>query len=338
MSDAYCWGIFREEAHSPGRESDDAEILRLTAKGLVAKGFQVDLRTPDELASARREPARGIFLMCERPAALQALGALEAAGVLLVNSPAAVLNTYRERMVAQFAEAGVPFVESRLVATSGERVAVPRPVWVKRADVHNTQEGDVVYAADAAAAGRARGPGRPRHPRAVIQPHVDGDLIKFYGIGPGGGAHGEPPWFRWFYHKDQKLRRHAFDGARSRASCARRRPRSASRSTAATASSPRGRARPDRPQRVAQLCALPRGGGLRHRGVPGGALPAGVEMSEMREPGPRSREIVERERRHAAAGMQGFALYAGLAMARGRAARWWTRTARSTSTSSRASR
>ena len=40
-------------------------------------------------------------------------------------------------------------------------------------------------------------------------------------------------------------------------------------------------------------------------------------MSQMREPGPRSREIVERERRHAAAGMQGFAIYAGLAMARG---------------------
>ena len=40
-------------------------------------------------------------------------------------------------------------------------------------------------------------------------------------------------------------------------------------------------------------------------------------MSDMREPGPRSREIVERERRHAAAGLQGFALYAGLAMARG---------------------
>jgi 4-aminobutyrate aminotransferase-like enzyme len=40
-------------------------------------------------------------------------------------------------------------------------------------------------------------------------------------------------------------------------------------------------------------------------------------MSDLREPGPRSREIVERERRHAAAGLQGFALYAGLAMARG---------------------
>ena len=49
MNDSHCWGIFREEAHSPGRESDDTEILRLTAKGLEAKGFQVDLKTPDEL-------------------------------------------------------------------------------------------------------------------------------------------------------------------------------------------------------------------------------------------------------------------------------------------------
>jgi len=40
-------------------------------------------------------------------------------------------------------------------------------------------------------------------------------------------------------------------------------------------------------------------------------------VSGMREPGPRSKEIVERERRHAAAGGQGFAIYAGLAMARG---------------------
>ena len=40
-------------------------------------------------------------------------------------------------------------------------------------------------------------------------------------------------------------------------------------------------------------------------------------MTERREPGPRSLAIVERERRVAAAGMQGFALYAGLAMARG---------------------
>jgi hypothetical protein len=212
VNDSHCWGIFREEAHSPGRESDDTEILRLTAKGLEAKGFQVDLKTPDELGVATDPRPRGMFLMCEQPGALQAVAALEVSGVRAVNSPAAVLNTYRERMIAQFAEARVPFIASRLVTTSGERVAVPRPLWVKRADVHNTQAGDVVYAADAAAAARAlEGLAARGIERAVLQPHVDGDLIKFYGIGPGGGAHGEPPWFRWFYHKDQQLSGHAFD-------------------------------------------------------------------------------------------------------------------------------
>ena len=212
MNDSPCWGIFREEAHSPGRERDDTEILRLTAKGLEAKGFQVDLKTPDELGVVTDTRPRGMFLMCEQPGALQAVTALEVSGVRAVNSPAAVLNTYRERMIAQFAEARVPFIASRLVTTSGERVAAPRPLWVKRADVHNTQEGDVVYAVDAAAAARAlEGLAARGIPRAVLQPHVDGDLIKFYGIGPGGGAHGEPPWFRWFYHKDQQLSGHTFD-------------------------------------------------------------------------------------------------------------------------------
>ena len=51
-------------------------------------------------------------------------------------------------------------------------------------------------------------------PRAVIQAHVEGDLIKFYGIGSGGGADGGPQWFRWLYHKDQTVAGHPFDPVR----------------------------------------------------------------------------------------------------------------------------
>ena len=40
-------------------------------------------------------------------------------------------------------------------------------------------------------------------------------------------------------------------------------------------------------------------------------------MSDRREVGPRSREIVAREQHHIAPGYQGLAQYAGLAMARG---------------------
>jgi hypothetical protein len=91
-------GIFRERAHSPGREFDDAEILRLTGKHLEAKGFQVNLSDPDEVGRMDDQSPAFIFLMCERPAILSQLRRYEEHGVLQVNSPLAVLNTYRDRM------------------------------------------------------------------------------------------------------------------------------------------------------------------------------------------------------------------------------------------------
>src|SRR5256886_2288204 len=210
-----CWGIFREVTHSPGRESDDTEILRLTGKQLEARGLQVILKTPDEVNGVDDVPPRFVFLMCERVEALGRLRALETRGVPHVNTPLAVLNTYRERMIEVFAEANVPFIESRVVSTRDRRVETAAPVWVKRADVHNTQDGDVVFAptADALRAALA-GLAARGIARAVLQPDVRGDLVKFYGVGVGAGANGAPPWFRWFYHKEQRLAGHSFDKAR----------------------------------------------------------------------------------------------------------------------------
>src|SRR5438132_1301696 len=112
MSDADCWGIFREREHSPGRENDDTEILRLTGKHIEARGFQVTFTST-------------------RDGAAEALRALAA-----------------------------------------------------------------------------------RHiPKAVLQPHVEGDLVKFYGIGAGARSDGAPAWFRWFYHKEQRVVGHPLDPA-----------------------------------------------------------------------------------------------------------------------------
>ena len=213
MSERTYWGLFREREHSPGRESDDAEILRLTGKHLESHGVQVELRAPEEL-SAGETPPDGIFLMCERMEALRVLLAWQERGVRQVNAPLAVLNTYRERMIAQLREANVPFIESRVVSTQGP-AELPAPIWVKRPDVHNTQEGDVVFARtrDEAAAALAALAERGFE-RAVLQPPVEGDLIKFYGVGGGGGADGGPAWFRWFYHKDQRVAGHPFEVGR----------------------------------------------------------------------------------------------------------------------------
>ena len=210
--DLSCWGIFRERTNSPGRETDDAEILRLTAKHLEADGFQVSLKSAEEIGSLTEPRPRFVFLMCEGIEVLRQLELWQAAGVRHVNEPLAVLNTYRERMIGQFIEANVPFIESRLVSTTERPRSEALPVWVKRADVHNTRDGDVVFATTEEAIWSALGGLAERGiDRAVLQPHIEGDLIKFYGVGPGGGPEGEPPWFRWFYHKGQRVAGHSFD-------------------------------------------------------------------------------------------------------------------------------
>ena len=212
VSDPYCWGIFREQAHSPGRETDDTEILRLPGTHLEARGFRVLIQSPDDVAGLPAERPRGVFMMCEQRPILGHLRALAASGVPHVNSPLAVLNTYRDRMIALLEEAAVSFVPSRLVPTSGRDVPSAPPLWVKRADVHNTQEGDVTFATTAAAVQAAlAGLAARGISQAVLQPHVEGDLVKFYGIGGTVRANGTPGWFRWFYHKNQTVVGHPLD-------------------------------------------------------------------------------------------------------------------------------
>jgi glutathione synthase/RimK-type ligase-like ATP-grasp enzyme len=207
-----CWGIYRELAHSPGRETDDAEILRATGRFLSERGFSVELKSPDELPES--EDAAGVppflFVMCEREEVVRRLSAWERQGVRIVNSPTAIRNTDRERAIALFSERAVPFPRSVLISTADPQ-AFPLPCWIKRADVHATQAGDVSLAesseqlAQRLSALRARGIAR-----AVLQEHVPGDLIKFYGVREAQ-ENAELDWFRWFYHSDQQLSRHPFE-------------------------------------------------------------------------------------------------------------------------------
>ncbi len=229
-------GIYRERAHSPGRETDDEAILRLTGERLSELGFAVAMRTPEEL-DLETPPAPFLFVMCERLERLDTLAAWERMGTLQVNGVEGILNTYRDRTLARFAEAAIPFPTSGLVRTS-EVAATSKPacplesvddvlarlsfatgIWVKRGDVHNTQAGDVVWTEDRESLDAALALMASRGiPFAVLQEHVPGDLIKFYGIGRRGepelyksGVPNGLPWFEFFYHKNQTVAGHPFD-------------------------------------------------------------------------------------------------------------------------------
>ena len=211
-----CWGVYRELAHSPGRETDDALILRATAASLEERGFEVALRSAEDLpetADADGVPPF-LFVMCERPAVVERLAAWQRQGVRIVNRPDAIRNTDRERTLDRFARYAISFPRSVLVETAGGDAAAGAsefPLWIKRGDVHATQAGDVSRADGPAELATGLGLLASRGiARAVLQEHVPGDLIKFYGVA-GETDPASPAWFQWFYHRDQKLENHAFD-------------------------------------------------------------------------------------------------------------------------------
>ena len=206
-------GIYREIQNSPNRESDDALILRAVMDQLSIFKTETVLMTPEEFDRADPKGFDVIVPMCETYPRLIRLKRLEAeSSVVVVNPSDSVLGCYRTRMLPSFdATAGLKYPPSEIRRTTREANAVPPSFeaetgwWLKRGDVHNTCTHDVVYARDWADVEEVRREFESREiTDMVVQKHVDGDLIKFYGVGPG-------QWFTWFYHDPSTARRLQFE-------------------------------------------------------------------------------------------------------------------------------
>jgi glutathione synthase/RimK-type ligase-like ATP-grasp enzyme len=215
-----CWGIYRESAHSPGRVDDDAAIMRRVAEALSARGFNVELLTADDVEPAFRAPGALIFAMCEQGDILDRLKKAGENGAIVVNSPEAIRNTYRHRMVELFAQRHVLAPVSHVVATNAIKLPPATSVWIKRYDFHATQSDDVMYVASEIGFRQALGQFAERGiPFVVAQEHVEGDLIKFYGVGRACGEPLVSDWFEWFYHRDKGMTGYAFAVDRLRQVC-----------------------------------------------------------------------------------------------------------------------
>ena len=213
-----CWGVYREREHSPGREADDAGILEAAGRRIAEEGFSVAYVQPDALGGRARTPPSLVFAMCEGQPALERLRVSESRGVTVVNSSISIVNTHRERTIALLQGRRVPMPESRVLdclsplPRGQEEDRLFSACWVKQATEHKTREGDVIFAGDRASVQDALDRLRNRGlSSAVVQGHVEGDLVKFYGVSDAGTP--RAAWFRWFYPKEHPAAGHAFDAA-----------------------------------------------------------------------------------------------------------------------------
>jgi len=212
-----CWGIYRESAHSPGRVDDDAAIMDRVAEALRARGYTVGLLTADKAEPALSAQGAMIFAMCEQGEILDRLKTAGQAGTIVVNSSDAIRNTYRHRTVELFAKNHVPAPVSHVVATNAVKPPFATSVWIKRYDFHATQADDVMYVASEAGYRETLERFAERGiPFVIAQEHVEGDLIKFYGLGRAGSDAPGTDWFEWFYHRDKGMTGYPFKVERLR--------------------------------------------------------------------------------------------------------------------------
>jgi hypothetical protein len=201
-----CWGILRESEHSPNRENDDEAILRETARK-IAKNANVDVSvfSPESIPKNRDFPDL-VFFMCEKPEVLDELRELEVQGALMVNTPQSVRNTYRFNTVKKL-ESFDFYPRTVSLATNDGSFNGFFPLWLKRLDFHAVSPEDVCLARDSSELKIKLANFKLRGIEQILaQGHIEGDLIKFYGV--------QDRWFEHFYHKDQDLKSYAFDKSR----------------------------------------------------------------------------------------------------------------------------
>ena len=183
-------GIRREKRFSPNRIDGDKAIFDSVGGKLQTSEDLLFRMSEDELV---RDGAGDIsiydavFHMCRSDRALSLLQQVEDSGVPVINSPRSVINCRRIREVELLSGTDVPFVESSIIQTDSlPETWTSFPCWVKRGDTHSLQADDVIYAATRQqceeALQRMSGNGISN---AVIQKHIEGHIVKFYGVGRG---------------------------------------------------------------------------------------------------------------------------------------------------------
>ena len=187
-------GISRGSQYSPNHISNDAAIFNGVMQELQKIGFRVVTCTEEQFVSEHLT-ADVIVDMARDQATLQRLLQLEREGSLIINSPQGIENCVRLPMTKLLLQNSVPHPESVIIKTQEEQCAdsFPYPCWIKRGDSHALVKEDVCYATTPEEAKAVLADFRNRHiPTAVINKHLQGDLIKFYGV---QGT----DFFYWFY-------------------------------------------------------------------------------------------------------------------------------------------
>ena len=184
--------VSRGEKFSPNHISNDAAIFKKVVNELEQKNCIVNTYT-EEIFVRDNISDLIIFNMARDGRTLERLKELEDSGALVINSAYGIGNCIRKPMTEKLLENGIPHPESIFINTRQTYQGNFFPCWLKRADSHAIVKEDVAYAADQHQADAILNDFKNRGiAEAVVNKHIQGDLIKFYGVL-------DSDFFYWFH-------------------------------------------------------------------------------------------------------------------------------------------
>ena len=197
MSKLTLAGIRRGNQFSPNHIGNDAAIFALTAQHLRKLGCDVNEYIESDLL-LQDPKEKGIFNMVRDWKSIHKLQELEDKNYFVVNSGYGIENCTREKMTRLLLSNHISHPASLFLRTDEDPTEALEKAgffncWIKRGDFHAIHREDVTY---------VRNPEEARSilkeyairgiPSAVINEHLVGDLVKFYGV---AGT----DFFYWFY-------------------------------------------------------------------------------------------------------------------------------------------
>ena len=196
-------GIKRKTKYSPNHIGNDGMIFSLTADHLRKMDYEVQEYTEAEFV-INNVSEQHIFSMARDRSTIKRLKGLERQGSVIINSGTGVENCSREKMTRLLIENNIPYPESIIVdvtddPTEGLERMNALAYWIKRGDSHAIHREDVTYARSIEEVKSILNEfGFRDIPNAVINKHLIGDLVKFYGVA-------DTDFFFWFYPYDLTL-------------------------------------------------------------------------------------------------------------------------------------
>ncbi|MDD4514376.1 hypothetical protein [Massilibacteroides sp.] len=190
-------GICRKDKFSPNHIGNDAAIFNLTAEHLEKKGCEIHKYAETDLILGNvRESI--IFNMVREWQSIHKLQEMEDKGCRVMNSAYGIENCTREKMTRLLIENEIPHPQSLYLNTNEdpEEALVKsgfHNCWIKRGDFHAIHREDVTYVRHPDEAKSILREYAIRGIRtAVVNEHLNGDLVKFYGVK-------NTDFFFWFY-------------------------------------------------------------------------------------------------------------------------------------------